>query len=277
MLAVITDLDATLLDHETYDYAPAEDALRRLDELRIPLVLNSSKTRAEMELWRWRLRNNHPFIAENGGAIFSPVGYFPFEPENGVARDGYIVIDLGAPYERLVEALNAAARESGCGIRGFHMLSAEGVAELCDMPLDQARLAKAREYDEAFQVLTPGREDRLIAAIERRGLHWTRGGRFHHILGDSDKARAVRLLRGFYERQYGQVKLVGLGDGLNDAAFLRETDYPVLMPSPNLEQLRQAVPGASVAPAPGPAGWSESVLRLLEDYAAAARPSSRSS
>jgi mannosyl-3-phosphoglycerate phosphatase len=158
------------------------------------------------------------------------------------------------------------------------MLSAEGVAELCDMPLDQARLAKAREYDEAFQVLTPGREDRLIAAIERRGLHWTRGGRFHHILGDSDKARAVRLLRGFYERQYGQVKLVGLGDGLNDAAFLRETDHPVLMPSPNLEQLRQAVPGASVAPAPGPAGWSESVLRLLEDYAAAAaRPSSRSS
>jgi mannosyl-3-phosphoglycerate phosphatase len=277
MLVVITDLDATLLDEETYDYSPAGEALARLEELGIPLVLNSSKTRAEMEYWRQSLGNRDPFIVENGGAIFIPEGYFGFEPEGAVRRDGYHVIELGARYEALVKTLEAAARESGCEVRAFHMLPDAEVAELCGLPLDQARLARTREYDEAFQVLTPEREPGLLEAIERRGLRWTRGGRFHHILGDSDKARAVRILRECYRRRYGKVRLVGLGDGLNDAAFLREVDEAILMPSPQLELLLREAPGATIAPAPGPVGWNQSVLAAANRYAATARASSRSS
>ncbi len=46
---VATDLDGTLLDRETYDFAPARPALDALRERGVPLVLVSSKTRAEME------------------------------------------------------------------------------------------------------------------------------------------------------------------------------------------------------------------------------------
>jgi mannosyl-3-phosphoglycerate phosphatase len=277
MLVVITDLDATLLDGELYDYSPASEALAKLRELKIPLVLNSSKTRAEIELWRRRLGNQDPFIVENGGAIFIPEGYFGFEPEGAVRRDGYDVIELGVRYDALVEALNAAVRESACEVRAFHKLSVPEVAELCGLPLEQAGLAKAREYDEAFQILSPQRQQALLDGIERRGLRWTRGGRLYHILGESDKARAVRILRDCYLRKQGDVHLVGLGDGLNDAAFLREVDEAVVMPSPQLELLLREVPGASVAPAPGPRGWNQSVLTLMRRHAATARASSRSS
>ena len=77
-LLVFTDLDGTLLDHESYSFEPALPALAVLKEKNIPLVLCTSKTRAEIELFRIQLKNIHPFISENGGAIFVPKGnYFP--------------------------------------------------------------------------------------------------------------------------------------------------------------------------------------------------------
>jgi HAD superfamily hydrolase (TIGR01484 family) len=77
-LIVFTDLDGTLLD-ESYSFAAAQPALRKTAELDIPLVLCSSKTRREIEHYRKKLGNSHPFISENGGGIFIPEGYFPDE------------------------------------------------------------------------------------------------------------------------------------------------------------------------------------------------------
>ena len=45
-LLVFTDLDGTLLDHEDYSYAAANEALAELRSRRIPLILCSSKTAA---------------------------------------------------------------------------------------------------------------------------------------------------------------------------------------------------------------------------------------
>ncbi|MGB9606864.1 MAG: hypothetical protein ACPL88_13400, partial [Bryobacteraceae bacterium] len=55
VLAVFSDLDGTLLDTARYDFTPALPALAALRRHGFPLVLVSSKTRAEMEYWRRRL------------------------------------------------------------------------------------------------------------------------------------------------------------------------------------------------------------------------------
>src|SRR6185295_12866478 len=78
MKVVVTDLDGTLLDQDTYDWEPARSALERLRALGIPLVFCTTKTRAEVEHWRTITGNAHPFIVENGGAMYIPLGYFPF-------------------------------------------------------------------------------------------------------------------------------------------------------------------------------------------------------
>ena len=80
-LLVVSDLDGTLLDHTTYAFDAARAALERLRDARVPLVLCTSKTRAEVEPIRAALRNAHPFIVENGGGVFVPLGYFPFDIE----------------------------------------------------------------------------------------------------------------------------------------------------------------------------------------------------
>jgi mannosyl-3-phosphoglycerate phosphatase len=68
-LVIFSDLDGTLLDRDTYSFEPARPALRLIKERDIPLVLSSSKTRAEIELHRRRLENHHPFTSENGGGV----------------------------------------------------------------------------------------------------------------------------------------------------------------------------------------------------------------
>ena len=70
-LVVFTDLDGTLLDHETYSCSPAQEALDLLERKRIPLILCSSKTRAEIELIQLDLRLRHLFVeAQHDGGNF---------------------------------------------------------------------------------------------------------------------------------------------------------------------------------------------------------------
>jgi mannosyl-3-phosphoglycerate phosphatase len=107
MLVFITDLDGTLLD-ANYSYEAAQSALKLLRDLGIPLVLCTSKTRAEVEFFRLWLNNQHPFIVENGGALYIPEAYFPMSIDAAVHRDGYAVIEFGAPYGELVRGLRAA-------------------------------------------------------------------------------------------------------------------------------------------------------------------------
>src|SRR3989338_10179164 len=73
---IASDLDGTLLDSTDYSFAAAQPALAMIRARDVPLVLCSSKTRAEIEEYRRRLDNGHPFIAENGGGVFISHGYF---------------------------------------------------------------------------------------------------------------------------------------------------------------------------------------------------------
>jgi mannosyl-3-phosphoglycerate phosphatase len=91
--------------------------------------------------------NTHPFITENGGAVFIPSSYFPFQPPGSQRHGYYDVIEYGTPYEILTSTLAEAALRSGCRVRGFSNLSAAEVAAVCGLSPADAELAKAREYD----------------------------------------------------------------------------------------------------------------------------------
>ncbi len=97
---------------------------------------------AEVEWWRRQMGNFHPVIVENGAAAFVPTGYVRFSVPNFKQQDNYEVLEWGTRYDRLVSALQAASRRSRCPIRGFHEMDATEVSRTCDLPLEQAALAK---------------------------------------------------------------------------------------------------------------------------------------
>lgn len=257
MKLIFTDLDGTLLDRDTYSFEPARPALERLRRLGIPWILVTSKTRAETEFWRGALGNQHPFIVENGAAAVIPEGYFgPSTPSR---------LEWGRPYAELVAALEEAARETRCAVRGFHGMTVDEVAAVCNLSPEQAALAKQREYDEPFELLDPSREGPLVEALERRGLRVSRGGRFYHASGPADKGQAVLALKRLYEDRSGPVTTIGLGDALNDLAFLRVVDIAVVVRSEQAERLMAELAGARLTEQPGPAGWNAAVLELTRD------------
>ncbi len=269
-LIIFTDLDGTLLDHDSYSFAAALPALRLVGELGIPLVICSSKTRGEIERYREQLENRDPFIAENGGGIFIPSGYFEpllFDSSSAsfVVEGGYEVIRLGASYQALRRAVGEL-RNEGFRITGFGDMSAADVAAVTGLTPQEAALAREREFDEPF--LFDGgeaEEDELEKAIAAKGFHLTRG-RFFHILGDSDKGKAVAMLAGLYRLKYGDVRTVALGDSPNDIPMLERVDYPILVQKPDgRHDPRIKLPGLIRAEGIGPAGWNEALLELLAD------------
>lgn len=259
---VFTDLDGTLLDHDTYSWEAARPAIEYLKELQIPWVFVTSKTRAETEYWREAMGNDHPFIIENGGAAYVPDGYLPTVPP---------VMVWGTPYARLVAALRKASETSACEVRGFADMSVSEVAESCGLHPQMAELAKQREYDEPFVVLNSAREEALVQAIETKGLTYTRGGRFRHVMGGNDKGTAVRTLKTLYELWNGPVTSIAIGDGWNDLPMLAAVDIPVLMPSTQQQALQRRLPGALLGPANGPEGWNQVLLSLISQNGIPAR------
>lgn len=271
-MVVFTDLDGTLLDHETYSYDPALEALELLERRRIPLILCSSKTRAEIELIQLDLRLRHPFISENGGAVFMLRGYFPITPAGTRDIEGYEVLESGMPYGQLVETLHRISAGLKIRVIGFSDMSAEEVAQDCKLSAMEARLAKQREYDEPFRILSPGpaARSRLLDALHEAGLRCTRGGRYYHVTGVTDKGRTIRKLRSLYAQACGEVRTVGLGDSPNDLPLLQEVDVPIVVRNPaagTVARLLRKVPTARLSSEPGPSGWNEMVLGVLGEHA----------
>jgi mannosyl-3-phosphoglycerate phosphatase family protein len=261
-VVIVTDLDGTLLDSKSYSFEDARPALEQIRGHDIPLVLCSSKTRAELEVWRKRLENRHPFIVENGGGIFIPEDYFPF-PVDGETRNGYLLISLGMPYAGIREQFIRLRNELRIPAIGFGDMTPAEVAALTGLSLDEAVLAKQREYGEPF-VFPGAADDRMLQAIEASGLRWTQG-RLFHLMGNHHKGKAVALLRTLFERAKGPVIVAGLGDSLNDLPFLLAVDHPVLVRREDgSHDPRINIPGLCRTKKIGPAGWNEAVQKLLE-------------
>ncbi|MFQ5928106.1 MAG: HAD-IIB family hydrolase [Acidobacteriota bacterium] len=265
---IISDLDGTLLDQETYDYSPACPALEELKERNIPLVLCSSKTAAEMIPFRLEIQNRDPFIIENGGGIYIPKNYFSTIPLEAKNKNDFLLISLGRAYPDLQQALEEITEKYSLEVESFHSMSGEQLADVSGLSLDQAQDALRREFDLPFRLLSSNcSATQIEKEVQRRGLRLSRGGRFFHLSGDNDKGRAVHQLLELYQTNCGEaVQAIGFGDSHNDLSMLREVQIPVIIPNPySLAPLTHELPRARKASAAGPRGWNDALLSLLRE------------
>jgi len=278
---IFTDLDGTLIDHDTYDFKEAESALDMLRQRAIPVIICSSKTRAEIELYRRRMGLSDPFIAENGGGVFIPRHAFDLSPPPSpppsrgrvwegvkfVEKGPYNVVELGIPYADLCTAWREIKKKADSCMKGFSEMTIEQIAALTGLPLEEARLAASREYSEPFIFSdTPARFRLLERLVQKRGLKITRGGRFYHMMGRNDKGRAVQVLKKVYANTYPNKRIwtAGLGDSANDIPMLRHVDMPIIIRKKTGEWERvQGIDPVVYTDKAGPRGWAEAIYRIL--------------
>ncbi|SPD72485.1 Glucosyl-3-phosphoglycerate/mannosyl-3-phosphoglycerate phosphatase [uncultured Desulfobacterium sp.] len=265
---IFSDIDGTFLDHFSYSFEALLPALRVVKDNKIPLVFCSSKTRKEIEALRRETGIQDPFIVENGGAIFLPDDYFDFDVENAVHKDSYSIIELGVSYDKLVDVLHRCSDAAGAPVMGFSDMTVEQVAEECGLPLPQAELARQREYDEPFKILTeePAVISRLESLIVQNGFRCLRGGRFFHITGSNDKGLAVSKMTELLEKAYGPIISIGIGDSRNDLEMLLNVRVPIIVKrfhGEHDQDILARIPNINLADHIGPAGWNEMVLKAL--------------
>jgi mannosyl-3-phosphoglycerate phosphatase len=266
-IIIFTDLDGTLLDHQNYSFEAAQKALKKIKAFQIPLIICTSKTRAEIEVWRKRLNNNDAFISENGGAIFFPkLGIIPNLPD-AIDRNGYKIIELGMHYKELLVRFRRLKDIFGKKMRGFSEMDVDEIADLTGLSRDEAELAKRREYTEPF--LFTGNENEIETLeknINQMKLKLTRGGRFFHLLGDNDKGKAVIIVSEIYKKKLPELKTIALGDSYNDLPMLQKVDIPILVQKigGNFDERIKNVPNLIRASGIGPEGWNKALLEIIE-------------
>ena len=266
---IYTDLDGTLLDQETYSSVEAGPALREVLNRKIPVIISSSKTRAEITAIQEELDLlAHPFVVENGGAVYIPVTDHSVSLPGSARRGRFEVLEFGAPYDHLSKMLDKLSAELEIPLRGFHHMDDEQIARECSLSLEAARRAKQREYDEPFILgsIQPGAEARLRECVGQLGLRLVHGGRFFHLLGEHDKGDAIELLTSAYRRKYGSIRSYGIGNSENDLAMLQAADVGIIVQKPDGtydKVLTESLPGALRAQGVGPKGWSAAVRKIL--------------
>jgi mannosyl-3-phosphoglycerate phosphatase len=271
-LLIFTDLDGTLLDGQTYDFSPALPALNLIRSLKIPLILVSSKTRAEIEDLRKRLSLEDPFIAENGGGVFFPGTFSLPEDQDYRQVRGYKLVLTGRPIDEVLSKAVFLKREYE--YTGFSEMTARAIAAETGLSLREAGFAARREFDEPIVLKNPSHREMFCKKANDLGLECVAGGRFIHLFIGGNKGKAVQIVLGVYTRLCGGVFSIGLGDSPNDFPMLDAVDKPVLMPQRDGTYTRDPAHSKYLmADGFGPQAWNRIVLSLFAEFFPSLSPS----
>jgi mannosyl-3-phosphoglycerate phosphatase len=249
-IVVVTDLDGTLLDHDTYEAGPAAAKVTALQDAGVVIVCCSAKTRAEQLVHRHELAIEGPFIVENGAAVCTDAGP---------------VRVLGLGYHEVRERLRAAARDLGVTVRGFGDMELTEVAGRTNLTPRAAELARRRDHTEPFVVVDAEPDEATLRdALSAAGLGLQRGSRFWTASGRHDKGAAVAVLRGLLAGDPARSPLLyGLGDTHNDTAMLAAVDVPLLVQLPDGTWADIDLDRHLRIDGIGPAGWALAADQIL--------------
>lgn len=269
-LIIFTDLDGTLLNSETYDYAATVPIIQQLKSLKIPVVPVTSKTRAEVSTLRKDIGLSDPFVTENGSGIFVEVNHNPFKEPPGEQEDDYFVVELGCPYVQARAGLRAISMDLRRSLYGFGDMTIERLQKCTGLSAKDAKEAKEREFSEPF--ITPRNipSEQLVEIINSFGFNIVVGDRFSHLIGpEAGKGNAVKRLVALYQSILppGEtIVTIGLGNSPNDLDMLEHVDHPIVLPGIKGPHPQLDNRGWAIAPSPAPQGWVEAVTNICKQF-----------
>jgi len=261
---IYSDLDGTLLNHNDYRFDSALPLLHKLDAMGVPVIINTSKTRAELAAWSQRLENHHPYIIENGSAVIIPAGYFPGKIQAQLQQDpkrpGQYLLQPGASIAALREFLDRVRPDAVDLTR----CSLEEAMQLTNLSSDDARMAQTREYSIPLVFNRPNDAQAFSVAADQAGLRTLKGGRFLHLLGQCDKGASLQALKQLYQSVYqADFGVIALGDSPNDLDMLQQADHAIIVNSPSSQQLHFDHPSCYRTQQTAPNGWVEGIESFL--------------
>jgi len=185
---------------------------------------------------------NHPFIVENGSAIYIPNKYF--KRERGKKKSNYRVIVLDTQSDKIRKEIKKLQKKYK--IKAFYNISEKEISKITGLDFKKsglAKLAKDREFGETIV-----EADKEALKELKKKFNVMGGGRFIQVFGKkADKGKAVRVLTQMYKKEFGKVITIGIGNSENDKPMLKNVDVPVLLED-------------------GPKEWAEFIKKFVLKY-----------
>lgn len=270
-ILVFTDLDGTLLD-DSYDLDAAAQAMDELVSDSVMTIAVSSKTLREMRGLDALRERPAPFIFENGAGIAWPDAMIDDDIGERIHHHlGDHGIELvGRPYGALCQTLARLRQQKGYDFLGFNDMDAVEVMALTG--LDEMSAAHARERLCSEPIVWNGSQHELSAFrrdLAEMQLTLIAGGRFLHVLPDTDKSVAMRSVASAYQSLTShRIPVLACGDSPNDLAMLRQADACLTFPRKDGSHLDTGRVASLQAQAPGAEQWRAGLRQLLANFSA---------
>ena len=264
-LLVVTDLDSSLLD-EDYGYDGAVEALNCLRNEGYPLVLNSSKTYAELRELASDLSPCDAVVAENGGLVAIRATAATIVPQGEPDNFGFVTQCSGMARANILKITHGLRQNEGFSFEGFADWSVEQVMDHTGLDFASAALAMERETTEP--ILWNGSASEMAEFVDKLkslGIQVLRGGRFFHLMGMVDKVLGMQFVVDLYKKAEPTTDwlVVAVGDSANDKAMLEAADRAIVIPHAAGPMIQPDNFHTLVANHPGSQGWGEAILQTI--------------
>jgi D-glycerate 3-kinase len=203
----------------------------RLDYEAIPSVWLTSRSRLQFDDARRKHGHTHPFIAEDGCAVYLPEDYFHLRPASSASRTNiaatlrlgrFRCMPIAEPLPAAAEALQTLSRDTGVPVVTLRSLSPRELVQNTGLPQKEAELARQRDFDDIF--FFAGASDREVEQFlqegRNRSLEFRKHGALWSVAMGASIPYSIRELAKLYDRALrSHARTVGiatpdLADGL---------------------------------------------------------------
>jgi predicted mannosyl-3-phosphoglycerate phosphatase (HAD superfamily) len=182
-----------------------------LDHQGIPAVWLTSRSRLQFDEARRKHAHTHPFIAEDGCAVFMPEDYFhlraasdasPTKKATTVRLGRFTCLPVAQALPAAADALQTLSQDTGVPIVTLRSLSPRELVQNTGLPQKEAELVRQRDFDDIF--FFAGAADTeiesFLAAGRNRGLQFRRQGVLWSTAIGPSVQRCIRELAKLYDR-----------------------------------------------------------------------------
>jgi predicted mannosyl-3-phosphoglycerate phosphatase (HAD superfamily) len=219
-----------------------------LDHRGIPAVWLTSRSRLQFDEPRRKLGHTHPFIAEDGCAVYMPEDYFHLRPESALSQlqktstvrlGRFTCIPVAQVLPAASDALEALSEETSVPIVTLRSLSPRELAQNTGLPQREAELARQRDFDDIF--FFAGASEKEIERFLAEGRLRKLAFRQHGVLWSAAIApsiqRCIRDLAKLYDRSLRyHAHVLGIATGELAPTLFPFCDRTILLTDRNSEQ-----------------------------------------
>lgn len=182
-----------------------------LDHEAIPAVWLTSRSRLQFDDARRKHGHTHPFIAEDGCAVYLPEGYFHLRPATDASQTKkaatvrlgrFTCITVAEALPAAAEALQTLSQDTGVPVVTLRSLSPRELVQNTGLPQREAELARQRDFDDIFFFAGASDEEveRFLTEGRNRNLQFRQHGVLWSAAIGPSVQRCIHELAKLYDR-----------------------------------------------------------------------------